>query len=146
MSAVSLHYTCKGPKHGNNNRFKLSSVLRPRTLLWACGPLVCVYGQDVACMCCLCAPYTCVHVYGSVHVCRMLALGRIPERCLHFRALIGTASFCSSPCHVLTQLKALLGHRSSSTSTSTSKSADPQQQYYHLECVACSSPCSLGPS
>ena len=66
----------------------------------------------------------------------------IPERWLYFRPLTGRTSFAQlQALPYLAQLQALLGHSSSSTSNSTSKSVDPQQQYQHLECVACSSPC-----
>ena len=68
----------------------------------------------------------------------------VPERCLHFRLLRGTASSCSTPSLALAQLHAMLGH--SSSTTSTSKDADPQQQHQQVECIVCSSACSMYPS
>ena len=67
------------------------------------------------------APGCCV--FGRTRTCRHLFIF-IYVRCLLFRPLTGTPSFCSTLNLALAQLQGLLGHCSSSTSTSTGKSAD----------------------
>ena len=68
----NLHAGCFAPhcrkeqQQGNNNRFKRSSVLHLRTLLYVCGPLLCVCGHDV-CVHVLCV--LSVHVYTYLRVC-----------------------------------------------------------------------------
>ena len=47
------HCSSKSLQDGSNNRFKLSSVLQLRTLLYVCGPLLCMCGNDV-CVYALC--------------------------------------------------------------------------------------------
>ena len=121
-----------------------------------CGPLLCMCGHDVCVYAlCVCSVYcVCVCtglslgccVLGRTRTCKYISIFiYMPERCLHFRPLIGMTSFCSTLSFALAQLQALLGHSSSSTSTSTGKSTDPQQHHLLLECVACSSPCSMFP-
>ena len=57
------HYCCKAQQHGNSNRFKLSSVLQPRTLLCVCGPLPYMCGHDVCVYAlCVCSVYVCACV------------------------------------------------------------------------------------
>ena len=126
VSAIVLR-CCKGQQHGNNNRFDLSSVLQLRTLLSVCRPLLYVctllrmWGNDVyvytlyvcslyMCACvwvCSCVTYASArwlrvgkdtHARASIYI---FIFPYLPEPCLQFRPLIGTASFCSTPSLVI---------------------------------------------
>ena len=69
MENPHVGHCCIAQQHGNNNRFKLSSVLQLQTRLqYACVDhcYTCVV-MMYACMRCVCAPCTCARVYGSVH-------------------------------------------------------------------------------
>ena len=90
-----------------------------------------------ACMRCVRDPCTCLRVYGSVHdACWHSVVASWEGHCTRL------SIFSSSSIYLI---QALLGHSSISTSTSTSESVDLQQQHQQLECVACSSPCSMFP-
>ena len=58
-------HCCKAQKHGDINRFKLSSVIQLRTLLWACRPLLYMCGHDV-CVYALCVCLCVLRVRVSV--------------------------------------------------------------------------------
>ena len=66
MENLHVSHCGKAQQHGNNNRFKLSSVLQLRTLACVDHCYTCVV-MMYACMRCVCAPCMCARVYGAVH-------------------------------------------------------------------------------